>query len=162
MKTNNKPIQAGANAPAFSWKDSSGSLRKSTDLVGTTWILYFYPKDDTPGCTKEACGIRDQWKAFEERNIPVFGCSPDSEESHQKFKNKFDLPFELVSDTDKTIAKAYGVWGPKQFMGKSYEGVHRVTFIIDPQGKVAKVFPKVKPAEHAAELINTVDNLETN
>ena len=116
-------------------------------------VLFFYPKDDTPGCTKEACAFRDEHAQFEEADAVVLGVSCDSVAKHDKFISKFDLPFLLLSDEDQTIVNAYGSWGPKKFMGKEYEGIHRISFLIDPQGKIQKIWPKVKPEEHAAEVL---------
>lgn len=117
-------------------------------------VLYFYPKDDTPGCTKEACSFRDAFSDFKKRGIQVLGVSLDSEASHQKFTAKYKLPFTLLADTDHSIADAYGVYGEKKFMGRSYMGVKRMTFLIDEKGKVTKVFEKVKPEEHAREVLD--------
>ena len=119
-------------------------------------VLFFYPKDDTPGCTKEACAFRDEHAQFDEADAVVLGVSCDSVAKHDKFISKFDLPFLLLSDEDQTIVNAYGSWGPKKFMGKEYEGIHRISFLIDPQGKIQKIWPKVKPEEHAAEVLAAI------
>ncbi len=116
-------------------------------------MLYFYPKDDTPGCTKEACSFRDAFSKFKKQRIAVLGVSPDSEKSHQKFATKYKLPFTLLADTDKSIVEAYGVWGEKKFMGRTYMGVNRTTFLIDEKGKIKKIFEKVKPEDHASEVL---------
>jgi peroxiredoxin Q/BCP len=123
------------------------------DLRGQKVVLYFYPKDDTPGCTKEACSFRDDFATFKKRGIAVLGVSPDSEAKHKKFETKYNLPFTLLADTDHAIADAYGVWGEKKFMGRKYMGVHRTTFLIDEKGKIKKVFEKVKPEDHASEVL---------
>ena len=123
------------------------------DFRGQKLVLYFYPKDDTPGCTKEACSFRDAFSQYKKKGIAVLGVSPDSEASHQKFVTKYKLPFTLLADTDKTIAEAYGVWGEKKFMGRTYMGVHRTTFLIDEKGKIKKIFEKVKPEDHAREVL---------
>ena len=126
------------------------------EFLGRHVVLFFYPKDDTPGCTKEACAFRDEHAQFEEAEAVVLGVSCDSVAKHDKFISKFDLPFLLVSDEDQTIVNAYGSWGPKKFMGKEYEGIHRISFLIDPQGKIQKIWPKVKPEEHAAEVLAAI------
>jgi peroxiredoxin Q/BCP len=116
-------------------------------------VLYFYPKDDTPGCTKEACSFRDAFSKFKKQDITVLGVSPDKEAAHKKFETKYQLPFTLLADTDHSIAESYGVWGEKKFMGRTYMGVHRTTFLIDEKGKIKKVFEKVKPEDHASEVL---------
>jgi len=126
------------------------------EFLGRHVVLFFYPKDDTPGCTKEACAFRDEHAQFEEADAVVLGVSCDSVAKHDKFISKFDLPFLLLSDEDQTIVNAYGSWGPKKFMGKEYEGIHRISFLIDPQGKIQKIWPKVKPEEHAAEVLAVI------
>jgi peroxiredoxin Q/BCP len=123
------------------------------DLRGQKVVLYFYPKDDTPGCTKEACSFRDDFAKFKKRGIKVLGVSPDSEASHKKFETKYKLPYTLLADKDHAIADAYGVWGEKKFMGRKYMGVQRTTFLIDEKGKIKKVFEKVKPEDHASEVL---------
>ena len=134
----------------------NGEILSTKDLSGKKLIVYFYPKDDTPGCTKEACAFRDEHAQFEEAEAVVLGVSCDSVAKHDKFISKFDLPFLLLSDEDQTIVNAYGSWGPKKFMGKEYEGIHRISFLIDPQGKIQKIWPKVKPEEHAAEVLAAI------
>ena len=146
-------IKVGANAPAFKTTDANGETVSLKDLRGHKVVLYFYPKDDTPGCTKEACSFRDAFSKFKKRGITVLGVSPDSEKSHKKFETKYKLPFTLLADTDRSIAEAYGVWGEKKFMGRTYMGVHRTTFLIDEKGKIKKVFEKVKPEDHASEVL---------
>ena len=149
-------LQVGDVAPEFSLPDQSGNSVSLSSFRGQRVVIYFYPKDDTPGCTKEACAFRDNFAAFEKKNVVVLGVSIDPVKSHDKFVNKFDLPFTLVSDEDRKIVEAYGVWGEKQFMGRTYDGTHRVTFLIDPKGKIAKIWPKVKPAEHAEEVLASI------
>ena len=143
----------GSTAPAFKTKDANGETVSLKDLRGQKVVLYFYPKDDTPGCTKEACSFRDAFSQFKKKGIAVLGVSPDKEASHQKFVTKYKLPFTLLADTDKSIAEAYGVWGEKKFMGRTYMGVHRTTFLIDEKGKIKKIFEKVKPEDHASEVL---------
>jgi len=143
----------GSAAPNFAAKDGNGETVRLKDLRGQKVVLYFYPKDDTPGCTKEACSFRDAFADFKKRGIKVLGVSKDSEASHKKFAAKYKLPFTLLADPDHSIADAYGVYGEKKFMGRTYLGVKRVTFLIDEKGKVKKVFEKVKPEEHAREVL---------
>jgi thioredoxin-dependent peroxiredoxin len=147
-------LKEGTTAPAFKTTDQSGATVSLKDLRGEKVVLYFYPKDDTPGCTKEACSFRDAFATFKKRGIKVLGVSPDNEKSHQKFVTKYKLPFTLLADTDRSIAEAYGVWGEKKFMGRTYLGVHRTTFLIDEKGKIKKVFEKVKPEDHASEVLD--------
>jgi peroxiredoxin Q/BCP len=149
----NMPIPSGVPAPEFELLDDTRALRKLSDHRGKNVVLYFYPKDDTPGCTKEACSFRDDYSAFERAGVDILGVSPDSVESHVKFKRKHQLPFPLLADEDHRVCDLYGVWGPKKFMGKEYEGVLRTTFLIDAQGNIKRVFENVRPAEHSAELL---------
>jgi len=151
-------IKEGTNAPVFKTTDANGETISLKDLKGQKVVLYFYPKDDTPGCTKEACSFRDAWAKFRKRGITVLGVSPDSEASHKKFETKYKLPFTLLADKDHAIADAYGVWGEKKFMGRTYMGVLRTTFLIDEKGKIKKVFEKVKPEDHASEVLEAFAN----
>ena len=146
-------VKEGATAPAFKTTDTNGKSLSLKDFRGQKVVLYFYPKDDTPGCTKEACSFRDGFLKFKKRGITILGVSPDSEKSHQKFTAKYKLPFTLLADTDHSIADAYGVYGEKKFMGRTYMGIHRTTFLIDEKGKIKKVFEKVKPEDHADEVL---------
>ena len=146
-------LKEGTTAPAFKSTDANGETISLKDLRGQKVVLYFYPKDDTPGCTKEACSFRDDFAKFKKRGIAVLGVSPDSEKSHKKFETKYKLPFTLLADTDHAIAESYGVWGEKKFMGRTYMGVNRTTFLIDEKGKIKKVFEKVKPEDHASEVL---------
>lgn len=146
-------VKEGATAPAFKTTDTNGKSLSLKDFRGQKVVLYFYPKDDTPGCTKEACSFRDGFLKFKKRGITILGVSPDSEKSHQKFTAKYKLPFTLLADTDHSIADAYGVYGEKKFMGRTYMGIHRTTFLIDEKGKIKKVFEKVKPEVHADEVL---------
>lgn len=144
----------GSVAPDFSTTDAEGRDVSLKDFRGEKVVLYFYPKDDTPGCTKEACSFRDAFSEFRKRRIKILGVSPDKEASHKKFADKYKLPFTLLADTDHSIANAYGTYGQKKFMGRTYMGINRTTFLIDEQGKIKKVFEKVKPEEHAREVLD--------
>jgi peroxiredoxin Q/BCP len=146
-------LKEGDKAPNFKGKDQNGNVVKLADLKGKRFVLYFYPKDDTPGCTKEACSFRDNFGVFDSKGITVLGVSIDDERSHQKFIAKYELPFDLIADTDKKIVEAYGVWGEKSMYGKKYMGTLRKTFLIDEKGKIVKIFDKVKVAEHADEVL---------
>lgn len=151
-------LKEGDTAPDFTAKDESGNEVKLSDLRGQKVVLYFYPKDDTPGCTKEACSLRDSHAAFGAKNIRVLGVSTDDEKSHQKFISKYDLPFTLLADTDKNIVNLYGVYGEKSMYGKKYMGVLRKTFLIDEQGKIRKIFDKVNVSEHADEVLKAFES----
>lgn len=146
-------LKPGDPAPEFSASATDGSTLRLSDLKGRPVILYFYPRDDTPGCTKEACAFRDEYAAFKKKGAVILGVSADSVKSHGKFTEKFKLPFPLLADEDKAIVKAYGAWGEKSFMGRKYEGIHRVTFLIGVDGRIQNVWPKVKPEAHAAEVL---------
>ena len=146
-------IKEGDDAPDFESRDANGNKIKLSGLRGQKVVLYFYPKDDTPGCTKEACSFRDSHSVYEREGIRVLGVSLDDEHSHQKFAAKYQLPFTLLADTDRSVAEAYGVYGEQQFMGKQYMGVSRKTFLIDEQGKIKKIFNKVNVEEHADEVL---------
>ncbi len=146
-------IEENAIAPDFSTKNQNNEVIKLSDYRGKRVVLYFYPKDDTPGCTKEACSFRDADDVYAEKNIKVLGVSTDSEKSHQKFISKYNLPFDLLADTEKEIVTAYGVYGEKSMYGKKYMGINRTTFLIDEQGKVVKVFKKINVSEHASEVL---------
>lgn len=146
------PISSGIPAPDFELLDDSNTPRKLSDYRGKNVVLYFYPADDTPGCTKEACNFRDDYSAYEKANVVILGVSPDDVVSHVKFKKKFQLPFPLLADEGHKVCDLYGVWGPKKSFGKEYEGVIRTTFLIDGNGNIVKAFEKVRPAEHSAEV----------
>ena len=146
-------IKEGTVAPTFTAKNADGETVRLKDLRGQKVVLYFYPKDDTPGCTKEACSFRDAFADFKKRGIEVLGVSVDSEASHKKFAAKYKLPFTLLADPNHAIADAYGVYGEKKFMGRTYLGLKRITFLIDEKGKIKKVFEKVKPEEHARDVL---------
>ncbi len=143
----------GQQVPSFSWKDQDGNTVTDESLRGTPYVLYFYPKDDTPGCTKEACGIRDNWGAFTEAGLKVFGVSKDDEASHQKFISKYDLPFDLLICPVEDMQR-FGVWKEKKMYGKSFLGVSRETFLVGADGTIVKHYAKVKPAEHAQEILD--------
>jgi peroxiredoxin Q/BCP len=146
-------LKEGDQAPGFTVATSGGGKISLSDYLGKNVILYFYPKDDTPGCTKEACAFRDGFASFKKKGAVILGVSPDSVKKHDKFVEKFTLPFTLLADEDKKIVEAYGVWGEKSFMGRKYLGVFRVTFLIGPDGRIRKIWPQVKPEEHAAEVL---------
>jgi peroxiredoxin Q/BCP len=152
-KTLELKLKEGDKAPEFSVATGGSGKVSLADYPGKNVILYFYPKDDTPGCTKEACTFRDHFSEFKRRGAVVLGVSTDSVKSHNKFVEKFNLPFTLLADEDKKIVEAYGVWGEKSFMGRKYMGTNRVTFLIGPDGKIKKIWPQVKPEEHAAEVL---------
>jgi peroxiredoxin Q/BCP len=149
-------IQAGTQAPDFELMDDSNQPQKLSNFRGKVVILYFYPKDDTPGCTTEACNFREDYSEYERLGITILGISPDTVKSHSKFKAKYHLPFKLLADIDHKICDIYGTWGPKKFMGKSYEGVLRTTFIISPEGIIQQVYENVKPAEHSNEILKSL------
>src|SRR5688500_2846305 len=146
-------IEEGNEAPDFTLQADDGSTVKLSEMRGKPVVLYFYPKDDTPGCTAQACGIRDAWGEFERAGAVVLGVSPDDERSHAKFKEKYELPFALLADTEHSTAEDYGVWKEKSYAGKTYMGVERSTFVIDADGNVAKEFRKVKPDKHAVDVL---------
>ncbi len=152
-------VQEGQTAPDFSLLDQTGETVQLSALRGKHVVLYFYPKDDTPGCTKEACGFRDLHAEFEAAGAVILGVSPDSVKSHEKFRTKYDLPFRLLSDAEKEVVQLYGVWKEKSMYGRKYMGVERTTFVIDREGKVRKIFPKVKVTQHPEAVLATVKEL---
>jgi peroxiredoxin Q/BCP len=149
-------LKEGDIAPEFTALTNGGGTISLADLRGKNVILYFYPKDDTSGCTKEACGFRDEFAEFKKRGVVVLGVSTDSVKSHDKFVRKYKLPFTLLADEDKKIVKAYGVWGRKVLFGVRYMGIHRVTFLIGPDGCIRKIWPDVKPEEHVKEVLDSI------
>src|SRR5919197_5518777 len=151
------PLPAGIPAPNFELLDDTNTPRKLSDFRGKKVILYFYPEDDTPGCTKEACHFRDDYSAYQQADVVILGVSPDNVASHVKFKNKYQLPFPLLADIGHKVCDLYGVWGPKKNFGREYEGVLRTTFLIDKDGKIVKVFEKVRPAEHSQEVLSALN-----
>jgi peroxiredoxin Q/BCP len=150
-------IKEGTKAPAFSGKNQMGETISLEQFKGKKLILYFYPKDNTPGCTAEACDLRDGYEELLGKGFEVVGVSPDSEKSHQNFINKYSLPFHLIADTDKVIMKAYGTWGLKKMYGKEYEGVLRTTFIIDENGTIEKIFTKVDTKAHVKQILSALE-----
>ena len=148
-------------AHGFSLPNQDGEINTLEDYAGKWVVLYFYPKDDTPGCTKEACGFRDTKDEFHKRNIEIVGVSKDPIAAHKKFIEKFQLPFTLLSDPTLGIIKAYGAWGPKKFMGRTFDGVLRKTFLIDPHGEIKKSYEKVDPVVHAKEILQDIDELKS-
>ena len=153
------PISAGQKAPDFTLSDENEKPHKLSDYRGKAVVLYFYPKDDTSGCTQEACNFRDDYSAYEEAGVTILGVSPDDAKSHTKFKTKYELPFPLLADTEKEVCKLYGVWGKKKMYGREYDGVLRTTFLIGPEGDILKVFEKVKPADHSAEVLEALEKV---
>jgi peroxiredoxin Q/BCP len=148
------PIASGNLAPEFSLPDETGKTRTLSEFRGHPVILYFYPKDDTPGCTTEACNFRDDYSEYTKAGVTILGVSPDTSKSHTKFKEKYSLPFTLLADTDHQVCELYGVWGLKKFMGREYNGVFRTTFLIDENGKIIHTFENVKPAGHSVEILD--------
>ena len=146
-------LKAGDKAPDFVLSDQNGDTHKLSDYLGKRVVLYFYPKDDTPGCTTQACSFRDNFADYKARDIKVFGISADSVKSHAKFAEKFELPFTLLADPGHVVCDQYGVWGEKSFMGKKFMGINRTTFLVDEEGKIKEVMPKVKPQGHAEDVL---------
>lgn len=151
------PLQEGIQAPEFSLPDQDGNLRKLSDYRGQPVVLYFYPKDDTPGCTTEACNFRDDYHVYDQAGVVILGVSPDAPKKHIKFKEKYNLPFTLLSDEAHEVCEMYQVWGRKKFMGKEYDGVFRTTYVIDAVGKIVKVFENVKPDGHSTQVLAALE-----
>ena|SRR3989344_4401848 len=151
-------LKVGDNAPDFLLPDQNGKMHNLSDYKGNIIFIYFYPKDDTPGCTTEGCSVRDNMKVLEKLKVEVFGISADSQESHKKFAEKYQLNFTLLSDVEKSVLNKYGAWGEKKFMGKTYMGILRTSFLIDKKGKVLKIYEKVKPEQHIAEVLEDIQN----
>jgi peroxiredoxin Q/BCP len=149
-------LKAGDKAPEFEGVNQDGKKLSLGDYKGKKLIIYFYPKDNTPGCTAQACNLRDNYKAMQKQGYEILGVSADSEKKHQNFISKYDLPFDLIADTDKEMIKAYGVWGPKKFMGKKYDGIHRTTFVINEEGVIDEVISKVKTKTHSEQIMESV------
>jgi peroxiredoxin Q/BCP len=152
-------LAVGDKAPNFKTTDQNNKTVSLADFKGQKVVLYFYPKDDTPGCTKEACSFRDGWAQFRQRKVAVLGVSVDDAKSHKKFVEKYSLPFTLLADPEKKIVNDYGVWGEKSMYGRKYMGTNRVTYLIDEKGKIAAVWPKVKPDGHASEILEAIQTL---
>jgi thioredoxin-dependent peroxiredoxin len=150
------PLTSGIPAPDFELLDDTNTPRRLSSFRGKPVILYFYPKDDTPGCTKEACNFRDDYSAYKKAGVIILGVSPDTSHSHARFKTKYQIPFPLLADKDHKVCELYEVWGPKKFMGDEHEGVLRTTYVIDAQGTITRVFENVRPAEHSAEVLETI------
>ena len=146
-------LQEGDNAPDFSVQDQDGKIHQLKDYKGKKLVVFFYPKASTPGCTAEACNLRDNWETFQKEGYEILGVSADTPKRQQNFKNKHELPFPLLADEEKEVINAFGVWGPKKFMGKEYEGIHRTTFVIDENGKISNVISKVKTKAHAEQIL---------
>ncbi len=146
-------LRENTQAPDFSLPDETGVIHTLSQYSGRNVVLYFYPKDDTPGCTTEACNFRDDYSAYVDSNVVILGVSPDSPKSHARFKAKYQLPFSLLSDEDHKVLELYGAWGKKKMYGKEYDGVLRTTYLIGKDGKILKVFENVKPADHSAEIL---------
>jgi len=149
-------LKTGQTAPTFELNDQSGTLHRLDDYRGKRVLLYFYPKDDTPGCTTEACSFRDDYSAYRDEDVVILGVSPDSVESHTNFSEKYQLPFPLLSDPDHRVCEQYGVWGKKTMFGKEFQGVIRTTYVIDSEGIIAHVFEDVKPEGHSAEVLEAL------
>lgn len=156
MAKTDHPLVPGQPAPDFALPDDTGALRRLSDFRGHPVVLYFYPKDDTPGCTLEACNFRDDYSQYEQAGFVILGISPDTPQSHARFKTKYHLPFPLLADKGHEICERYGVWGRKKFMGREYDGVLRTTFVIDAQGNIASIFASVKPAGHSKEILEVL------
>jgi thioredoxin-dependent peroxiredoxin len=146
-------LKKGDKAPKFSGVDQDGTSHKLADYYGKKLVVFFYPKANTPGCTAEACDLRDNFELFQSNNYAILGVSADSQKDQGKFKNKFEFPFPLLADEDKSVIQAFGVWGPKKFMGREYDGIHRTTFIIDENGLIDEVISDVKTKEHASQIL---------
>ena len=153
------PVSAGTLAPDFQLADETERVHSLAEYQGKPVVLYFYPKDDTPGCTTEACNFRDDYSAYEKAGVVILGVSPDTPKSHARFKAKYHLPFTLLADTGHKVCEMYGVWGRKKMMGREYDGVLRTTFLIARDGRIQKVFENVKPAEHSAEILAALSSV---
>ena len=153
-----RKLKVGDVAPAFTLPDQEGKEHSLSEYKGRWVLVYFYPKDDTPGCTTEACGLRDHFSKFGKAKAQVFGVSADPVASHKKFAQKLKLPFPLLADPEKKMIQCYGAWGEKKFMGRTYLGIHRASFLIDPKGRIAKIYEKVKPDLHAEEVLEDLAN----
>lgn len=146
-------LKVGDQVPDFAGPDQDGNTISAAELKGSAYVLFFYPRDNTPGCTQEVCNLRDNYKALEKAGYKVIGVSFDSEQKHQKFIAKHDLPFPLIADTEMTMLKQFGIWGPKKFMGRTFDGTHRTTFVVNAAGAIEQIIDKVKVADHAAQIL---------
>ena len=146
-------LKVGDKAPNFETKDNQGIVRKLSDYKGKKLVVFFYPKASTPGCTAEACNLRDNYQTFQAQGYEILGVSADSEKRQQNFVTKYELPFPLLADEDHSVINGFGVWGPKKFMGREYDGIHRTTFVIDGEGVIEEVISKVKTKDHAAQIL---------
>ena len=155
-------LKVGDKAPAIKARDQNGNEITLAQFKGKKVVLYFYPKDSTPGCTKEACSFRDNHKVLTKKGYVVIGVSNDSEKSHVKFIEKYELPFPLIADTDHKVVEDYGVWGLKKFMGREFEGIRRISYLINPKGQIAKAYEKVNPLTHASEIIEDLNKLKSS
>jgi peroxiredoxin Q/BCP len=153
-------LNEGDKVPQFAANNEKGDLITSDSLLGKKYILFFYPKDDSPGCTKEACSIRDNYRSLQKIGYTVFGVSPDNEKKHQKFIDKYEFQYSLLADPEKTMINAFGIWGPKKFMGREIIGVHRTTFIINEEGIIEKILKKVKTKLHGTEILEALETVE--
>ena len=151
-------INVGEAAPDFTAKDQEGKSISLKDFAGEKVVIYFYPKDDTPGCTAQACNLRDNYSELQNKGIKIIGVSADSEAKHQKFIAKYDLPFPLIADTDKSVIETFGIWGEKKFMGKTYDGIHRTTFVLDEKGIVIERIDKVKTKDHTKQILEAISS----
>jgi len=149
-------LKKGDKAPQFSAKDQDGNLHTLSDYKGKKLVVFFYPKANTPGCTTEACDLRDNYSRFQENNYALLGVSADNAKAQSNFKNKYEFPFPLLADEDKSVIQAFGVWGPKKFMGREYDGIHRTTFVIDEKGVIENVIDEVKTKVHANQILNGI------
>lgn len=154
------PLSIGDSAPDFTLPDQDGRIHTLSEYRGKPLVLYFYPKDDTSGCTKEACGFRDDYSAYQAAGVTILGVSPDSSKSHTNFITKYELPFTLLADLEREVLRMYGAWGLKKMYGREYEGVLRTTYLIGADGKIVKIYKKVKPAAHSAEILAALEELE--
>lgn len=152
-------LKAGQPAPEFERPDQSGKTHRLSDYRGQHVLLYFYPKDDTTGCTTEACNFRDDYSDYQKAGVTILGVSPDSQDSHTKFRDKYGLPFTLLADTDHSLCEAYDVWGTKKMFGNEYEGVFRTTYLIGPEGEILETFENVKPEDHSGQVLERLQNL---
>ena len=152
-------LEIGDNVPQFAANNEKGELITSDSLLGKKYVLFFYPKDDSPGCTKEACSIRDNYRSLSRKGYEIFGVSPDNEKKHQKFIDKYEFQYSLLADPEKKMINDFGLWGPKKFMGREIVGVHRTTFIINEEGKIDNILKKIKTKEHGKEILEALESV---